>query len=196
MGLENETDQKSMVNSRSQSGGLKHVKLPPVPYSQAFGSISKTKRDALTEEKLPYLQVKQDVSKQSKALIEMKDKDRKLSLANPTLKQLEKFKVYELRKGDAQIIEPPKPLMAKVGNGNPIYHTFDDHRGLALKKRSPLQSPKTSTERHHDEYWSQIINEDVQQHYKQTDLKRIQDRNFQKTQIENKLKEQMELQNS
>ena len=55
IGLQNEADQKSMVNSRSQSGGFKHVKLPPVPYSQAFGTISKTRRDSATGEKLPYL---------------------------------------------------------------------------------------------------------------------------------------------
>ena len=52
----------------------------------------------------------------------MKDKDRKLSLANPTLKQLEKFKMYELRQGNGQTIEPEPEMLAKKDNGNPIYH--------------------------------------------------------------------------
>ena len=115
----------------------------------------------------------------------MRDKDRKVSLANPTLKQLEKFKMFELRQGNGQTIEPEKEMTAKKNNGNPIYHMVPNTgSGLTPKKRSPLQSPKTTTERTHDEFYSQLINADVQKHQKEKQMKKIEDRRYQKVYIE------------
>ena len=59
--------------------------------------------------------------------------------------------MYELRQGNGKTIEPEPVMTAKKDNGNPIYHLVPNAKnGLSPKHRSPLQSPKTSTERTHD----------------------------------------------